>query len=118
MPIGIFLFAQKFDFQKIEKNVKNEDSFALPLTSELDALCGENVHRFPRLFTSESRFKARPTSPKQKTDHEGRFSFLDVLTKKMPIIYSSFYQVQNSYMGICTKYRDAIAMKQNRIRRP
>ena len=46
MPIGIFLFAQKFDFQKIEKNVKNEDSFALPLTSELDALCGENVHWF------------------------------------------------------------------------
>ena len=48
------------------------------------SLCGENVHRFPQRYASESRFKARSVSPKQKTDHEGRGSVRGVLTKKMP----------------------------------
>ena len=55
-----------------------EDSYALPLTSELAALYGENVNRFPQHFASESGLKSGRYMPKKKTDHEGRLSFLEV----------------------------------------
>ena len=45
-----------------------EDSFALPLTSELDALCGENVHWSPlRLWLVEptSNHECRPQKGKK-----------------------------------------------------
>ena len=48
-----------------------EDSFALPLTSELDALCGENVNRIPRASASETRCKARVTTPKERKRYPG-----------------------------------------------
>ena len=46
------------------------------------------------------------------------FCFGGALTKKMPIIFPSFYQAQNSCAGIYTQYRGTFAMKQNRIRHP
>ena len=74
------LFAQAKSYRRVFAG--GEDSYALPLTSELAALCGENVNRFPQHFASESGLKSGRYMPKKKTDHEGRLSFLARVDRK------------------------------------
>ena len=63
---------------KYMPGMPSADTHALRLVSELPDLRAGYVYRFPRLFASESRFKARSASPKQKNRPRGSVFVLEV----------------------------------------